>query len=201
MVVRINRRPWAAGAPHTTIDIQDNWIEGAWPDDNPAVKAVTDAVTAFTKAKPHDEWDTTGNISLMPEWANEAVFYQIFPLGYFGAPTVNNGKGPVSPRLAQIRNHYKHLSELGITAVYFSPLFESGTHGGGLLHTTRLESYVTPQKYKSIRSRLGLDTPFSKLTGLSYHVNIVYRYTTLTRSLLQASSPLRLPLTAYATSE
>ena len=67
----------------------------------------------YAEAKPHDEWDTTGNVSLMPEWANEAVFYQIFPLGYFGAPTVNNGKGPVSPRLAQIRNHYKHLSELG----------------------------------------------------------------------------------------
>lgn len=39
----------ATGAPHTAVDVKDNWIEGAWPANNPAVKAVTDAVDAFTK--------------------------------------------------------------------------------------------------------------------------------------------------------
>ena len=42
---------------------------------------------------------------------------------------MNDGKSKVVPRLANIRNHYKHFQELGIDAVYFSPLFESGTHG------------------------------------------------------------------------
>jgi glycosidase len=42
---------------------------------------------------------------------------------------VNDQKLAVNPRLKQIRAHYKHFRELGIDAVYFSPLFESGTHG------------------------------------------------------------------------
>jgi hypothetical protein len=150
----------ATGAPHTTIEVQDNWIEGAWPDDNPAVKAVTDAVDAFTKAKPQDEWDTTGNISLLPDWANESVFYQIFPLGYFGAPTVNDGKGPVSPRLAQIRDHYAHFTELGIDAVYFSPLFESGTHG--------YDTY----DYMQIDRRLGDVALFKEIVAELHALNI-----------------------------
>ncbi len=33
------------------------------------------------------------------------------------------------PRLAEIRKQYDHLEELGVTVVYFSPLFESETHG------------------------------------------------------------------------
>jgi glycosidase len=33
------------------------------------------------------------------------------------------------PRLAKIRQQYDHLQSLGVTAVYFSPLFESETHG------------------------------------------------------------------------
>lgn len=114
----------------------------------------------YVEAKPHDESEVTGNVSLLPEWANEAVFYQIFPLGYFGAPTVNNGKGPVSPRLAQIRNHYKHFTELGIDAVYFSPLFESGTHG--------YDTY----DYMQIDRRLGDVALFKKIVEELHELNI-----------------------------
>ena len=107
------------------------WIDNSWPDDNPNVAAIPAAVTAHSKIKSPEEWEYSNkeNTSNLPEWANDAVFYQIFPLGYFGAPTVNDGKSKVVPRLANIRNHYKHFQELGIDAVYFSPLFESGTHG------------------------------------------------------------------------
>ena len=107
------------------------WIDNSWPDDNPNVAAIPAAVTAHSKIKSPEEWEYSNkeNTSYLPEWANDAVFYQIFPLGYFGAPTVNDGKSKVVPRLANIRNHYKHFQELGIDAVYFSPLFESGTHG------------------------------------------------------------------------
>ena len=121
----------ATGAAHSSQEIRDVWIDNSWPDDNPNVAAIPAAVTAHSKIKSPEEWEYSNkeNTSYLPEWANDAVFYQIFPLGYFGAPTVNDGKSKVVPRLANIRNHYKHFQELGIDAVYFSPLFESGTHG------------------------------------------------------------------------
>jgi cyclomaltodextrinase len=121
----------ATGAAHSSQEIRDVWTEGDWGDGNPNVAAIPAAVAAHEKVKTPEEWEYSNkeNKSYLPEWANDAVFYQIFPLGYFGAPTVNDGKSKVQPRMANIRNHYKHFQELGIDAVYFSPLFESGTHG------------------------------------------------------------------------
>jgi len=105
-------------------------------------------------------FDTSGNHSYLPEWANEAVFYQIFPLGYFGAPTVNDGKALMVPRLKQIRSHYKHFTDLGIDAVYFSPLFESGTHG-----------YDT-NDYMAIDRRLGDVALFKEIVAELHELNI-----------------------------
>lgn len=60
-------------------------------------------------------------------WANESVFYQIFPLGLCGAPYENDGKP--EHRLLHVLDFIPHLKKLGINAIYFSPLFESDTHG------------------------------------------------------------------------
>jgi hypothetical protein len=121
----------ATGAAHSSQVIQDRWVHGNWQADNPNVAAIPAAVLAHQAVKTPEVWEFSNkaNTSYLPEWANDAVFYQIFPLGYFGAPTVNDQKSAVVPRLKQIREHYKHFQELGIDAVYFSPLFESGTHG------------------------------------------------------------------------
>ena len=120
----------STGPEHSTVEIQDKPQWHSWGEGHPSVKAVPAAVTAFQKVKAPENWPSnTPNVSLLPEWSRDAVFYQIFPLGYFGAPTVNDQKLAVNPRLKQIRAHYKHFRELGIDAVYFSPLFESGTHG------------------------------------------------------------------------
>lgn len=121
----------ATGAAHSNQVIRDIWQHGDWGDSNPNCAAIPAAVAAHNKVKTPEEWEYSNkdNTSVLPEWANDAVFYQIFPLGYFGAPTVNDQKSAMVPRLKQIRDHYKHFQELGIDAVYFSPLFESGTHG------------------------------------------------------------------------
>ena len=121
----------ATGAAHSSQIIKDIWQHGDWGAGNPNVAAIPAAVAAHEKVKPPEVWEYSNkeNVSVLPEWANNAVFYQIFPLGYFGAPTVNDQTAKMVPRLKQIRNHYKHFQELGIDAVYFSPLFESGTHG------------------------------------------------------------------------
>jgi len=124
----------ATGNHHTEQSIRDVWTDGDWGAENPTCKALNAAIAAFDEVRPGDlgygaESSTIKNTATLPEWARNAVFYQIFPLGYFGAPTVNDQKSKVAPRLKQIREHYKHLEELGVDAVYFSPLFESGTHG------------------------------------------------------------------------
>ena len=60
-------------------------------------------------------------------WIDEAVLYQISPLGFCGAPAENDGI--LAHRLEKIREWIPHMKWLGVDGVYFSPLFESDRHG------------------------------------------------------------------------
>lgn len=60
-------------------------------------------------------------------WANESVFYQIYPLGFCGAPFENDGV--LEHRILKVLEWVEHIEKLGCNAVYFSPVFESDTHG------------------------------------------------------------------------
>ena len=60
-------------------------------------------------------------------WAYKSVFYQIYPLGFCGAPFENDGIK--ADRLKSISKWIPHIKKLGANAIYFSPLFESDTHG------------------------------------------------------------------------
>ncbi len=75
-------------------------------------------------------------------WYDEAIFYHIYPLGLTGAPKENPYK--ISEhRLNKLIPWISHLKEIGITALYIGPLFESVGHG-----------YETTD-YKKLDSRLG----------------------------------------------
>ena len=60
-------------------------------------------------------------------WAYESVFYQIYPIGFCGAPRVNDGV--TVPRIRKVSDWAAHIASLGCNAVYFSPIFESDSHG------------------------------------------------------------------------
>lgn len=60
-------------------------------------------------------------------WAYESVFYQIYPLGLCGAPRVNDGV--LANRISKINDWIPHIQALGANAIYFSPIFESDSHG------------------------------------------------------------------------
>ena len=60
-------------------------------------------------------------------WAYKSVFYQIYPLGFCGAPFENDGIA--ADRLKKISGWIPQIKRVGANAVYFSPLFESDTHG------------------------------------------------------------------------
>lgn len=82
-------------------------------------------------------------------WAYESVFYQIYPLGFCGAPFENDGV-PES-RIRKVNDWIPHMKKLGINAVYFSPVFESDTHG----YNTR--------DYHKIDCRLGTNEDFAEV--------------------------------------
>lgn len=82
-------------------------------------------------------------------WAFESVFYQIYPLGFVGAPFENDGVQRHG--ILKVTDWIPHIKELGCNAVYFSPVFESDTHG----YNTR--------DYKLIDVRLGTNEDFKKV--------------------------------------
>lgn len=82
-------------------------------------------------------------------WAYESVFYQIYPLGFCGAPFENDGQ--LEHRILKVDDWIPHMKKLGINAIYFSPVFESDTHG----YNTR--------DYHTIDCRLGTNEDFKKV--------------------------------------
>ncbi len=75
-------------------------------------------------------------------WYDEAVFYHIYPLGLTGAPKQNSYAGP-EHRLNTLIPWITHIRDIGCSAIYIGPLFESVGHG-----------YETTD-YKKLDSRLG----------------------------------------------
>ena len=60
-------------------------------------------------------------------WYNESVIYQIYPLGFCGAPKENDGV--LKSRIRKVADITDHLAKLNVNAVYFCPVFESSAHG------------------------------------------------------------------------
>ncbi len=93
-----------------------------------------------------------------PGWQNSAMFYQIYPMGFCGAPFENDGK-PQS-RILKMLDWVEHLKKLNTGAVYFSPVFESDTHG----YDTR--------DYKKIDARLGSNQDFASVCNALHEAGI-----------------------------
>lgn len=82
-------------------------------------------------------------------WAYESVFYQVYPLGFTGAPFENDGE--LRHGILRFIDWIPHIRKVGANAIYFSPVFESDTHG----YNTR--------DYKKIDVRLGTNEDFKKV--------------------------------------
>ena len=82
-------------------------------------------------------------------WFDESVIYQIYPLGYVGAPKQNDGV--CVHRINNIIEHISHYKKLNVNAIYFCPIFESSNHG-----------YDT-KDYSKIDCRLGDNEDFKNL--------------------------------------
>ncbi|MBQ7217883.1 MAG: DUF1653 domain-containing protein [Ruminococcus sp.] len=82
-------------------------------------------------------------------WIHDTVFYNIYPLGFCGAPKVNDFQ--LNYRLDKIYDFIPHFKKMGVNAIVFNPVFESTKHG-----------YDTIDYYK-IDSRLGDNESFKKI--------------------------------------
>ena len=91
-------------------------------------------------------------------WSYETVYYQIYPMGFTGAPFENDGI--LTPRIRKVMDWIPHLKKLHVGAVYFSPVFESDTHG----YNTR--------DYQKIDVRLGTNEDFKEVCDALHKAGI-----------------------------
>lgn len=82
-------------------------------------------------------------------WAERSVFYQVYPLGFCGAPREN--EGVLAHRILKIADWADHIQRLGADAVYLCPIFDSDRHG----YDTR--------DYRTIDPRLGTNEDFAQV--------------------------------------
>ena len=82
-------------------------------------------------------------------WAYEGIFYQIYPIGFCGAPTANDVK--TVSRILKLKDWSSYLESLGISSILLNPIFESDNHG----YNTR--------DYKKIDCRLGTNEDFAEV--------------------------------------
>ena len=61
-------------------------------------------------------------------WYDNAVFYHIYPLGLCGCAHENDGQA-VPGAFNKLNAWAEHAADIGCTAIYIGPLFESGSHG------------------------------------------------------------------------
>ena len=60
-------------------------------------------------------------------WAYNSIFYQIYPIGFCGAPVHNDGV--CVPRIRKLMDWSEYLQTLGVDSILLNPIFESDNHG------------------------------------------------------------------------
>ena len=106
----------------------------------------------------------------MSKWYEEAVFYHMYPLGMVGAAK-RNEQERTEHRFDELGEWLPHLQDIGCTAIYIGPLFESTTHG----YDTR--------DYRVVDRRLGDNEDFKQFVtkahalGMKVIVDGVFNHT------------------------
>lgn len=95
----------------------------------------------------------------MGKWFEEAVFYHMYPIGMSGAPR-RNEQTEITHRFPEMQKWLPHVAELGCTAIYIGPLFESTSHG----YDTR--------DYKLVDRRLGDNEDFKRFVKAAHDLGI-----------------------------
>jgi Glycosidases len=102
-------------------------------------------------------------------WAFNSVFYQIYPLGFCGAPFENDGQ--TVSRILKVVDWIAHMQRLGVDAIYFCPVFESDTHGYNTRDYTKLDCRLgTNEDFRNVVKALHAAGIRVVLDGVFNHV-------------------------------
>lgn len=102
-------------------------------------------------------------------WYNECVIYQIYPLGFCGAPKYNDGV--LNSRILRIADLTEHLTRLNVNAVYFCPVFESTAHGYDTSDFSKIDTRLgTNEDFKFVCDKLHESGIKVILDGVFNHV-------------------------------
>ena len=130
----------------------EQWLERVVRDAlNTSDRALLDDVVRVLLKIAFHEIDKTAQGKDMPSWVQYAVFWQIYPLGFVGAPTMMDPSAGVIHRLDRIIDWLDYAVDLGVSAILLNPIFASATHG-----------YDTIDHFR-IDPRLGDETDFDRL--------------------------------------
>ena len=94
----------------------------------------------------------------MKQWYESSVFYHLYPLGCTGAPDTNHGEA--ASRFDQLNAWIPYLKDMGFSALYIGPLFESSSHG----YDTR--------DYRTVDCRLGTNEEFQAFVAACHAAGI-----------------------------
>ena len=102
-------------------------------------------------------------------WADKSVIYQIYPLGFCGAPFENDGVE--KSRILKVIDWIDHIKSLNVDTIYFSPLFESDTHGYNTRDYTKIDCRLgNNEDFKTVCDKLHENGIRILLDGVFNHV-------------------------------
>ena len=101
-------------------------------------------------------------------WFDESVIYQIYPLGFCGAPEKNDN---ILEHRILIMDFVQHIKKLNVSAVYFCPLFESVAHGYDTVDFNKIDTRLgTNNDFKQVCDSLHNNGIKVLLDGVFNHV-------------------------------
>lgn len=104
-------------------------------------------------------------------WFENAVFYHIYPIGYFGCPRQNDQTSEPTHKILKVIDDIPHIKSLGCNAIYFGPIFESVAHGYDTIDYTTVDRRLgTNEDFKKVCDALHENGIKVVLDGVFNHV-------------------------------
>ena len=94
------------------------------------------------------------------QWADTAIWWHVYPLGFVGAEPTGNPQGVVTHQLSRVTAWLDDLVDLGCNGLLLGPIFASETHGYDTVDHLRIDP------------RLGDDTDVDALVDACRHRGI-----------------------------
>jgi glycosidase len=75
----------------------------------------------------------------MASWADHAIWWHVYPLGFVGAEAALDPRAPVVHRLPQLENWLDYAVDLGCSGLLLGPVFAAETHGYDTIDHLRID--------------------------------------------------------------